>query len=101
MPTRLLFARTFLAAFAVTLLYFAVAYWRMEDPFLQLPGLLIISGSMPWPSVWLDHALELRNVISIVLIPAAFSVNAAIVISSLVTLFHMTAGMSDPRRSVA
>ena len=75
------------------MLYFALGYWRVfESASWNIPAFLMLAGSMPWTIPWLHQSTEigqaltwqLRNVLEVILFPAAFSLNCAIVITALV-----------------
>ena len=108
MPLPLVFRRTFLGAFVVSLLYFSLSHWRVfEANSWNIPGFFILAAAVPWSSLWSSHMRELgqvfgwemRNVATVGIIPLGFSVNCAVVVTAVLWLIRKTVRTSDAQRS--
>ena len=94
---RSVFVRTFLWTMVLSVIYFALHHWRVfQDPDWNIPGFLVLAAGMPWSSWWLSYqrelgqlmGWELRNALTVVIVPLGFAVNCAGVITAATGLWR-------------
>src|ERR1043166_7900645 len=96
-PLRMVFARAFVYAFFIALLYYSLSYWRVfQSTRWNIPGFAMLAAAMPWSAWWFSYMNEFgheygwaaRNAMSVVVIPAGFAVNCAAMVTIAVWLFR-------------
>jgi hypothetical protein len=100
------FRWTFLAALAIAVVYFSLGHWRLfPNHSWNIPGFLILATAQPWSSLWFDQmpvlgralGFELRNALTVVVIPLGFALNCAVATTVVVWLWHRTRGIMTGR----